>query len=671
MRKNILTFLISLSFIFSCVYYNTFYHAEENYKQAEKSQKKAGREIAAANEVKLYEEAINKASKVLTFHPKSKWVDDALFLIGKSYYHMGDYAKAERKFQELVSNFPKSNLAEESNYYLGLSRYKQGNKLEAFKALNSLLDNPRMKKRRSEVCFELGEIKFEEGEYSEAITYYKRMLAQYPKDELNPLAQFRIGEGYYKLKDYALAKDNFFRVGKYEKQGELAYKSIFWSGESAYKLKKYKEGLQVFFELSREKRYSKYLPQIELKIAEGYKLQDSLDLALKKYEDISLTYPKTDESAEACYHAGIIYLEKKIDLKKAQELFDKAKAERANSPFARLALAKSADISKLSSFQEQVTQEEAEKSVKSLFLLAEFYFTQMNMPESALAEYQTILDEFPESEYVPKSLYAIAWIYENAFKDSAKAEEFYQRIIEEHPNCDYAKDALLFLDLPQDSLEVNLAEREYLLAESLLFKEKKIDSAEAIFNRIASDYPQSKYASKSDCILAWILENYNNPGDSSVILAYQNLIEKYPGTEYADFAREKLGMKIARAPVPPPEQPTQTAPADTSDTTETTPVSTPSGMPKAPEPLVKGQFVYPQSQMESGIKGKVVLKIQIDFTGRVTDAVVLNSLGNLEIDEAAKNAALNTTFAPEKIDPMQLGGWFSYEIEVAPPVVQP
>jgi len=670
MRKNILILLIFLSFIFSCVYYNTFYHAEESYNQAEKSQKKAGREEASPSEAKLYEEAIKKASKVLTFHPKSKWVDDALFLIGNSYYNMGDYPKAERKFQEIVSNFPKSNLFEDSYYYLGLSRYKQGNKLEAVEALNSLLDNPKMKKRRSEVCFELGEIKFEEGEYAEAIIFYNRMLNQYPKDELNPLAQFRIGEGYFKLKDFAQAKDNFSRVRKYEKKGELAYKSIFWSGEAAYKLKSYKEGLQIFFELSKEKRYTKYLPQIELKIAEGYGLQDSLDLALKKYENISLTHPKTDESAEAYYRAGIIYLEKKIDLKKAQEFFDKAKSERPNSPFARLALERSADISKLSSYQEQVTQEEAEKAVKSLFLLAEFYLTQMNMPESALTEYQVILDEFPESEYVPKSLYAIAWIYENTFKDSAKAKEFYQKIVDEHPNCDYAKDALLFLCLPEDSLEVNLAEKEYLLAESLLFKEEKIDSAEAIFQKIVDFYPQSKYACKSEFALAWILENYSSPGDSSVALAYQELIDKYPGTEYADFARKKLGMRIVRATAPAPQE-SEPAPADTSDTTQAPPETTPSGIPKAPQPLVKGQFIYPQSQIESGIKGKVVLKIKIDFTGRVEEVIVLNSLDNAEIDEAAKNAALNTTFDPMEIDPLELGGWFLYEVEVNPPQIQP
>ena len=51
----------------------------------------------------------------------------------------------------------------------------------------------------------------------------------------------------------------------------------------------------------------------------------------------------------------------------------------------------------------------------------------------------------------------------------------------------------------------------------------------------------------------------------------------------------------------------------------------------------------------------------------VREAVVVNSLGNIWIDEAAKQAALKTTFDTQKMDPTQLGGWFLYPVEVKPP----
>ncbi|HVP35436.1 MAG TPA: TonB family protein [Terriglobales bacterium] len=667
MRKTFFISILLLLFSFSCVYYNTFYHAEEKYKKAEKSQQKAKREVATGTEIGDYQDAIKKASKVLTFNPKSKWVDDALFLIGKSYYNLGDYPKAERKFQELVTSFPKSSLVEESYYYLGLTRYKEGNKVEATEALISILDNPKTKKRKSEVCFELGEIKFGEADYTEAINFYKRMLEQFPKDELNPEAQFRIGEAYFQLKEFAQAKENFSAVRKYVKQGELIYQSIYRTGESAYNLKDYKAGLNIFTDLSKEKKYTKYLPQIELKIAEGYWLSDSLDLALKKYEEVALTYPQTEQSAEAYYRSGLINLEEKRDLKKAQEFFDKTKTDRPASPFAKSALEKSADISKLTSFQEQVTKEESLKVAEPIFNLAEFYLTQMNLPESALVEYQTVVEKYPESGYAPKSVYAIAWIYENIYQDSAKAQEYYRKIIDQYPNSDYSKKALDYLSLPGESLQVNLAEKEYAAAESLLFQEKKVDSARVILQKIVSDYPQSRYACKAECALAWSLEQYRNPGDSSVALAYQAIIDKYPQTEYADFAKKRLGIKLVRAPIPPPQQgTTPPVPADSSKDTTKTNSPTP-GIPNAPEPKVKGTYYYPESQREAGIKGKVVLKIRIDFTGKVTEVEVINSLNNQELDDAAKDAAMRTQFEPSKILPTQFGEWFRYEIDVAPP----
>jgi hypothetical protein len=57
----------------------------------------------------------------------------------------------------------------------------------------------------------------------------------------------------------------------------------------------------------------------------------------------------------------------------------------------------------------------------------------------------------------------------------------------------------------------------------------------------------------------------------------------------------------------------------------------------------------------------------IDFEGKVIDAAPVNKTGNYWIDEAAKQAALKTTFDPQKIDAKLLGGWFLYDVEVIPP----
>jgi TonB family protein len=293
----------------------------------------------------------------------------------------------------------------------------------------------------------------------------------------------------------------------------------------------------------------------------------------------------------------------------------------------------------------------------------------MNQPDSALAEYLGLADKYPESEYAAQSLYAAAWILENIKKDTTQAREIHQRILKDYPGSDYLKPAMEFLKVPLDSSGVENPEAVYLEAERMLEEYENVDSALILYNSIIERFPQSVYAGKSAYAAAWLMEHYANPEDSTVALAYQKVIDEYPNSEYADAARVKLGLAPKKEtqppPIPKPQELPEEGPPDTSQV-DTSLAAGPS-IPMAPEPLKRGEFVYPESEIESGIEATVVLKIMIDFEGKVTDAVLISKTDNYWIDEAAKKAALETTFDPEKIDMTLLGGWFLYDVEVKPP----
>jgi TonB family protein len=403
-------------------------------------------------------------------------------------------------------------------------------------------------------------------------------------------------------------------------------------------------------------------------MAEGILLSGKTQEAIQEYENIIKDHPKTEHSATALYQLGMIYQDGFGDLIKAKEMFDSCKIECPASKIAQEAIGKSANISKVEEYQKELSAEESEKSSKALFLLAELYFTQMNQPDSALTEYLVLADKYPQSEYAAKCLYAAAWILENIKHDSTQAENICKRILKDYPGSDYLKPAMEFLKVSYDSLEADNPEREYLKAEKMLLEYEDADSAAVLYNGIIQRFPLSTYAGKAAYAIAWITEYYANPGDSTVALAYQRVIDQYPNSEYADAARLKLGRApTGRTPSTPPPQP-EKPPEQQPDTSQidTTSSSEPT-IPMAPQPLKRGVFVYPESEKESGIKGRVGFKIIIDFEGKVLDAVSLNKTGNYWIDEAAKKAAMETTFDPQKIDATLLGGWFLYDVEVIPP----
>jgi TolA-binding protein len=133
--------LLVVALLSGCAYFNTFYHAKQAFSAAERIRERAApddttwRAVAAPQ----YERAIQKASKVLTFHPNSKYADDAVMLIGLSYFWTGDWLKAERKFRELVVNFPQSSFSTEAYYRLAAANYELEREREANEALLEVL----------------------------------------------------------------------------------------------------------------------------------------------------------------------------------------------------------------------------------------------------------------------------------------------------------------------------------------------------------------------------------------------------------------------------------------------------------------------------------------------------------------------------------------------------
>ena len=91
-----------------CAYYNTFYLAKRYYKDAQKEQEKSVAGSISPGAATRYDQVIRQCTKVITDYPKSKWVDDALYLMGASLYGKGDYAGAIRRLDELETKFPKS-----------------------------------------------------------------------------------------------------------------------------------------------------------------------------------------------------------------------------------------------------------------------------------------------------------------------------------------------------------------------------------------------------------------------------------------------------------------------------------------------------------------------------------------------------------------------------------
>jgi TolA-binding protein len=546
--------------LLGCAYFNTFYNAKKQFRAAEKAYLEKPPEVEiSSNQRQLYEEAIKKASKILVFYPNSKYVDDALFLMGKSYFRMQELGKARRKFEELLANYPQSTFRFEAGYLLGTVYFYNEEPSKARDALMSVIESTKRNSWADDARYILGEMFFWEGRYREALQEYSRIPEDYPKSELRADAVGKIGECQFKLEKYQQALTAYQQAREFPLSPQQRYRIELRIGECYLKLDQYQKALETFDGLARSDRYLDHLPEIQLRMSEVHYLMGDSTKAIEQYEDIVRQNEKTKEAAWAYYRLGMIFMEDLSDLEKAQEYFDKSKSQSPTSEAAQLASLRRSQINKLEEYRQQVVGADSAQLAEAYFSLGEVYLLDLHRPDSALAYYQKVLEADPQSRYAPRSQYATAWILENSLGDSLDGQRRYQQLIDRYPLSESANLARQRLgqSAVKDTSEQNAAQR-FRMAEELLLREGDITGALAQYESISSDFPGSPFVPKAECAIAWILEYFLDQRDSAMVI-FQRLAETHPNSECALLAKSKI------APTVPPALPDTTVSPALSD----------------------------------------------------------------------------------------------------------
>ena len=126
-------------------YYNKFYNAQKTFDQATDHLDALDQPVdrsaflpvfvdpAQVQSADALEKTIEKGADLLRKHPRSKWVDDALLLIGKSYFYQQNYVGAEQKFREVAEQ--DGPLTGEARFWMGRALLSAGKHAAAEKHL--------------------------------------------------------------------------------------------------------------------------------------------------------------------------------------------------------------------------------------------------------------------------------------------------------------------------------------------------------------------------------------------------------------------------------------------------------------------------------------------------------------------------------------------------------
>jgi len=246
-------------------YFNLYYNTSDLFEQAETAIKEQKVDLFSTQEIVVPGSAnqqlikvIEKASKILQFHDETAFVDEALLMLGKSFFYQRNYQKALRKFNELIASDQEGDLVLETQLWVGKTEMK----LKEFeKALQTLtnLKTFATEEGEDELVNQsfIEEIKYyiTIEDYQNAISLSNRLLEISDDNELNAIVAFQLGKFYIKTEQQNEAVAVFEKVFSYSPTYETELNTLIELGKALRSIGKLDRAISLFNDLRSEVRY--------------------------------------------------------------------------------------------------------------------------------------------------------------------------------------------------------------------------------------------------------------------------------------------------------------------------------------------------------------------------------------------------------------------------------
>lgn len=348
-------------------YFNTFFKSQEDFNEGyneyrtslisfyNKRLDSLGINPPISGSVKdKLDKAIERSSKIIQYHKNSKYIDDAVLIIGKSYYFEAEYFKAERTFNEFLSKFSSSILADEAILYLGQTKVRLDKKEEGEVIFKNLLKNSDQNEIQSLAARNLGIIEFNKARYEDAVNYFKQSIKFSNDNERKAEGQFILAKilSVYKPQ---LAAEEYKKVLDYSSDYDLKFYTMLNYSKGLIVNKNYKAAAEELEDMrSKYRDEPGFTPLIDLEIANNLYAENNIPKAFEKYYEVIVKYPGTNSSADAYYYLAKYDEEVRKDFLNALVNYKKSVEENSSSDYFKYSQEKSATLEKYFTLKSEV-----------------------------------------------------------------------------------------------------------------------------------------------------------------------------------------------------------------------------------------------------------------------------------------------------------------------------
>lgn len=287
---------------------------------------------------------IEKCSRLLVSYARSKWVDNALMLIGKSYYYKREYARAERKFNELIDGFPESPFLPEAVLWLGKihadnERFDQAEKV--LKRAIDLATEQEDAKTAAEAWYAMGEMYLAQGKSPEAVSSFQKGT-EFAKDKDQRIRiQLALAKEQERLGNKREAARAYADIIRLEPSIDLMFIAELNYARLSRELGNVDEAVNTIVDMLENPSYLQYDAKIQLEIGHLYAAVEDYPTAIEQYTYVDSTFKNTPEASEAYLAQARLYEWKLNNYDKAYDNYTSAKITSPGSPSAMAAAKRS------------------------------------------------------------------------------------------------------------------------------------------------------------------------------------------------------------------------------------------------------------------------------------------------------------------------------------------
>jgi len=315
-------------------YFNLYYNASDLFEKAEKQILSQEKELFSTEPPKLPGTAksdlvkvIEKCSELLQFNSESAYVEDALMMLGKSFYYQKNYQKALRKFKELEETFPESSYLLEAQLWVGKCQMRLKKYNDALTTL-SIVRKQAVDEGESDIIHEsyIEEIVYKVTieDFKSAVEVANEFMDVSDDDNIKAEVWYGIGQLNMKIGENENAIIAFENVFEYSPDFDLEFDAKLRLGIALREGDRSEEALEIFSDMRDEDKYSTDFGEIDFEIAKTQRTLGYIEIAVDLFTEVDTLYRNTQTSAAARFELGQIYQYEYLQFDSAAAYYKKA-----------------------------------------------------------------------------------------------------------------------------------------------------------------------------------------------------------------------------------------------------------------------------------------------------------------------------------------------------------